>query len=478
MAVSCLHDLDFEDALPVLTPYDRMRIPNLPVVPYFPPSDPALGGEVEKRIGRTPAVLLRNYGSIAVGTTLAEAAALAEEIEEAARRFFLLGIVGRPSQPGRLRNLGADSAKCHVEFAGVADDDTGAIDRAGMLTGRGLRSTVLIGEPSNENLKAWTCDCDVVVFGTASRSIVPADAYQRARHAVRLPKHLDPRVIHKVLQHVRSTTEGNIGPSIDAAMDELDQSFTIAIPALPENGRTTDMGHHLMHEQLLSESAMRLHALNPMTNSNLFSHLARQTTRTIRLAPHPKVRAGSVAVREHLRNHQADGIQIVIVDCISEEDLEETCNARAELPLIAGSSAPAMCLPSAWQKKGWWEPANQAVALPPSERRGRGILIASGRCSEATRWQNAWLESDGCLALTLETLELAGVERMWSSEVNAAISTLREGRTCLIKTSTDTHRVHRHLERQNQSEIEVGERIASSIAAVVRAIDNTAKQRI
>ena len=45
---------------------------------------------MEKRIVGAPAVLLRNHGSIAVGGSLAEAAALAEEIEEAARLFFIL----------------------------------------------------------------------------------------------------------------------------------------------------------------------------------------------------------------------------------------------------------------------------------------------------------------------------------------------------------------------------------------------------
>jgi ribulose-5-phosphate 4-epimerase/fuculose-1-phosphate aldolase len=94
-AVSCLADLNLEDALPVLTPYYGMRIPNLPVVPYLPPGDPELGTEVEKRIVGTPALLLRNHGSIAVGGSLAEAAALAEEIEESARLFFILGERGQ-----------------------------------------------------------------------------------------------------------------------------------------------------------------------------------------------------------------------------------------------------------------------------------------------------------------------------------------------------------------------------------------------
>jgi uncharacterized protein YgbK (DUF1537 family) len=252
----------------------------------------------------------------------------------------------------------------------------------------------------------------------------------------------------------------------------LNEDFTIALPALPVNGRTTYMGYHFVHGQLLSESPMRFHPINPMTDSNLVTHLGRQTKKRIGLAPHAKVRAGSMALREYLRSQQADGVQIVIVDWISERDLEISCTAIAELPLITGSSAPAMHLPSAWQEKGWWRPAKQEALLPPFKLSGRGILIASGSCSEATRQQNAWLESCGCLTLTLDALELASVEQAWSPEVSTAISALQQGRTCLIKTSTDTDRVHRHFKQQNQTEIEIGERIVQSFAAVVREIVN------
>ncbi len=104
-AVSCLRDLNTEDALPVLTPYYGMRIPCLPVVPYLPPGDLELGNEVEKRIAHTPALLLRNHGSIAVGASLAEAAALAEEIEETSRLFFILGGCGQALSPEQVAEL-------------------------------------------------------------------------------------------------------------------------------------------------------------------------------------------------------------------------------------------------------------------------------------------------------------------------------------------------------------------------------------
>jgi ribulose-5-phosphate 4-epimerase/fuculose-1-phosphate aldolase len=90
-AVACLRDLNMEDALPALTAYFAMRVPSLPVVPYLPPGDVRLGTEVERLARNTPAMLMQNHGSIAMGATLAEASALAEEIEQTAKVFLLLG---------------------------------------------------------------------------------------------------------------------------------------------------------------------------------------------------------------------------------------------------------------------------------------------------------------------------------------------------------------------------------------------------
>jgi ribulose-5-phosphate 4-epimerase/fuculose-1-phosphate aldolase len=68
-----------------------MCIPALPVVRYLPPGDEGLAIEVERLARTMPAMLMRNHGSIAIGKTLAESSALAEEIEETARLYLLLG---------------------------------------------------------------------------------------------------------------------------------------------------------------------------------------------------------------------------------------------------------------------------------------------------------------------------------------------------------------------------------------------------
>lgn len=104
-AVSCLPVTDERDALPVYTPYFAMRIPCLPVVPYMRPGHPGLADAVRAAARLSPAMLLKNHGPITAGKTLREATALAEELEEQSKLYFLLRGTGELLTPGQLQEL-------------------------------------------------------------------------------------------------------------------------------------------------------------------------------------------------------------------------------------------------------------------------------------------------------------------------------------------------------------------------------------
>jgi ribulose-5-phosphate 4-epimerase/fuculose-1-phosphate aldolase len=91
VAVSCLADLDPDDALPPLTPYYVMRVGRLPLVPYARPGAEALAHAVRARARESHALLLANHGPIVAGSSLDAAASAIEEIEETAKLVLLLG---------------------------------------------------------------------------------------------------------------------------------------------------------------------------------------------------------------------------------------------------------------------------------------------------------------------------------------------------------------------------------------------------
>lgn len=84
-ALSCLSDLDADDALPPLTPYAVIRVGRVPVLPYAHPGSPDLAPLVRAKAPDHAAVLLANHGSVVAGRSLDAAVFAAEELEETAR---------------------------------------------------------------------------------------------------------------------------------------------------------------------------------------------------------------------------------------------------------------------------------------------------------------------------------------------------------------------------------------------------------
>lgn len=90
VAVSCLRDVDRNNALPTLTAYYAMRVGALPLLPYHAPGDQRLGVTAERAATRHHALLLANHGPVVAGRDLASAADALEEIEETAKLYLLL----------------------------------------------------------------------------------------------------------------------------------------------------------------------------------------------------------------------------------------------------------------------------------------------------------------------------------------------------------------------------------------------------
>ena len=89
-ALSCLEDLDTNNAIKPFTPYVVMRIGELPVIPYLRPGDPQIAEELAKRAGDYRAFLLANHGPVITGADFVDAVDNAEELEETAKLMFLL----------------------------------------------------------------------------------------------------------------------------------------------------------------------------------------------------------------------------------------------------------------------------------------------------------------------------------------------------------------------------------------------------
>jgi uncharacterized protein YgbK (DUF1537 family) len=266
----------------------------------------------------------------------------------------------------------------------IADDFTGATDIAGMLVKGGMRTIQTIGVPPECTIPD---DVDAVVVALKTRSIAARDAIAQSLAALKALQAAGcVRFFFKYCSTFDSTDQGNIGPVGDALLDALGAAQAIYCPAFPENGRTIFFGHLFVGDLLLSDTHMRHHPLNPMTDSSLVRVLARQTPHKVGLVALKQVQAGSATLRAALDRLAADGVRHVIVDAVADTDLGIIGEAVGDDVLVTGGSGVALGLPAAWRRRGLLQHRSGADALP---KVGGAAAVLAGSCSAATLGQIA-----------------------------------------------------------------------------------------
>ncbi|MBS0526684.1 MAG: four-carbon acid sugar kinase family protein [Proteobacteria bacterium] len=266
----------------------------------------------------------------------------------------------------------------------IADDFTGATDIAGMLVKNGMRTIQTIGIPDQGTIPD---DIDAVVVALKTRSIAASDAIAQSLDALKALQAAGcVRFFFKYCSTFDSTDLGNIGPVGDALLDALGGQQAIYCPAFPENARTIFFGHLFVGDLLLSDTHMRHHPLNPMTDSSLVRVLARQTKHKVGLVPLKQVQAGSATLRAALDRLAGDGVRHVIVDAVADTDLGIIGEAVGDDVLVTGGSGVALGLPAAYRRRGLLAHKSGADALPKID--GSAAVLA-GSCSAATLGQIA-----------------------------------------------------------------------------------------
>src|SRR5471030_782968 len=266
----------------------------------------------------------------------------------------------------------------------IADDFTGATDIAGMLVKGGMRTIQTIGVPSKGAIPA---DVDAVVVALKTRSISASDAVAQSLDALEALQTAGcQRFFFKYCSTFDSTDKGNIGPVGDALLDALGAKQAIYCPAFPENGRTIFFGHLFVGDLLLSDTHMRHHPLNPMTDSSLVRVLARQTRHKVGLVALKQVQSGSATLRDALDKLGADGVRHVVVDAVADTDLGIIGEAVGDDLLVTGGSGVALGLPAAYRRRGLLQHRSGVDVLP---KVGGASAVLAGSCSAATLGQIA-----------------------------------------------------------------------------------------
>ncbi len=283
----------------------------------------------------------------------------------------------------------------------IADDLTGATDLANNLVRAGMRVVLTVDVPDQDD----AIDADAVVVALKSRTIPAAEAVEQSLQSCRWLRRQGARQIYfKVCSTFDSTAQGNIGPVIEALMDELDCDFSVVVPAFPDNDRTVFKGHLFVGNVLLSESGMRNHPLTPMTDPNLVrflqTQLAPDSGRTVGLIDYRTVAQSAIAIAQRIDKLRTEAVSIAIADAVSNEDLKRLAAALHSARLVTAGSGLGIGLPEQW---GFIRSPKSSELPRASGRRA----IISGSCSAATSAQVLEFLHRGGAARALDPVQLA-----------------------------------------------------------------------
>lgn len=311
-----------------------------------------------------------------------------------------------------------------IKLGCIADDFTGATDLANNLVRAGMRTVQAIGVPAG----ALETPADAVVVALKTRTLPAADAVAQSLAALEwLRAQGAEQIYFKYCSTFDSTPAGNIGPVADALMTALGSDFTIATPAFPDNKRTVFKGYLFAGDVLLNESGMQQHPLTPMTDANLVRVLSAQTRRKVGLIDYAVVARGAEAIRGRIDALRREGVEIAIVDAISNEDLLALGPALKGMPLVTAGSGVAIGLP------GNWGLAPGAAAGLPREPGAHAVV--AGSCSIATQGQVAAFIAAGGPALALDPLRIAAGDDVAADALAWAAPRLPDGPVLIYSTA-------------------------------------------
>ncbi|MDT0169724.1 four-carbon acid sugar kinase family protein [Pseudarthrobacter sp. BRE9] len=264
-----------------------------------------------------------------------------------------------------------------MRWAIIADDLTGAADAAAAY-GPTHSSSVILDVDST-----WP-DAEILSINTESRYLAPAEAARAVTTAAdrALGQH------RRVFKKIDSLLRGNVGAEVAATLARLTQGrskgLAVVAPAFPGTGRTTLGGIVHVNGAPHSKGNYDGDVAAALAAGGLTAEVAGTSGRT----PEELAR--------HLRDVQDRGIDAVVLDAVSDADLERIA-AAAELldfpALLVGSGGLAGHIAAR---------ENEKAARNAQVRRVSRTLTVIGSYSSLARQQTEALVAAGAEHITLD----------------------------------------------------------------------------
>lgn len=212
-----------------------------------------------------------------------------------------------------------DMPQCVV----IADDLTGANATGVLLKKMNYKAYTVMNA---ERIELSTLsDCDCVLYPTDSRGVEPEIAYNRVKNVCNLLKDESVKVYSK---RIDSTLRGNLGSETDAMLDCLgDDYVAVVAPCFPASGRIVIGGYMLVNGMPLHKTDIAIDPKTPVKISEaavLFDEQSKYQVSSILMKD---LMHGKHYLADLMNQCVAGGSRILVLDCVTQEDLDLIADA-------------------------------------------------------------------------------------------------------------------------------------------------------
>ncbi len=312
----------------------------------------------------------------------------------------------------------------------LADDLTGAGEIASLATKAGFNTSLELN-PKEVNLPSHSGD-SCTVIDTETREFAGREAKRKVRDLLStLSSFQGPQY-----KKIDSTLRGNIVSELEAMGGQESFDLIIFAPALPELGRKTVGGYHMVDGLPVTRTEYASHPSLKLTTSHLPSFFEEaMNSFSTHSIPLRKITEGKEAIKETIRRLYQNGAQLVIPDAAERSDLEEISGAIGELdlnPLPVGSSGLFRAL----------YPGKVSIGDSLPARPGnKPALVICGSINTASRRQLSLLEEKDPEVrphqVQLESLEKISEEGHNPVVISGVLEDLKGGRDVAVFTPSE-----------------------------------------
>lgn len=261
----------------------------------------------------------------------------------------------------------------------IADDLTGANATGVLLKKMNYKAYTVMNEERIELSMLNECDC--ILYPTDSRGVDAEIAYNRVKNVCSLLKQDEVKVYAK---RIDSTLRGNLGRETDAMLDCLGEDYVaIVAPCFPSSGRTVIGGYMLVNGLPLHKTDIAIDPKTPVKISEVARLFEEQSEYPVSSIQMKDLMHGKHYLAEKIRDRVDKGNRIIVLDCVTQEDLDLIADAVITSKLKIVSVDPGVFTATLARKQ----------IVPTEKRRKNKILAAVGSVNPNTakQMEELWL---------------------------------------------------------------------------------------